>query len=148
MISLSPRQSCGNIAAVRLLVRSASAVEAPRTALGARDGRTRHAPRSFVLGAGQTHQAPMQQSMRSVNQFTSAGRVVFHAWASQELEGAMESRTQVAHYAATMTRELCRMCRKVELDDLAYLLEVAAAEAARVRATNGSTQTDVHSLHA
>ena len=58
----------------------------------------------------------------------------------------MESRTQVAHYAATMTRELCRMCRKVELDDLAYLLEVAAAEAAR--ATNGSTQTEIHSLHA
>jgi hypothetical protein len=45
----------------------------------------------------------------------------------------MESRTQVAHYAATMTRELCRMCRKVELDDLAYLLEVAAAEAAKVK---------------
>ena len=43
----------------------------------------------------------------------------------------MENRTQVAHYAATMTRELCRMCRKVELDDLAYLLEVAAAEAAK-----------------
>ena len=41
----------------------------------------------------------------------------------------MENRTQVAHYAATMTKELCRMCRKVELDDLAYLLEVAAAEA-------------------
>ena len=60
----------------------------------------------------------------------------------------MESRTQVAHYAATMTRELCRMCRKVELDDLAYLLEVAAAEAAKVRATNGSTQTEIHSLHA
>src|SRR5262249_37731701 len=39
----------------------------------------------------------------------------------------MESRTHVAHYAATMTRELCRMCRKVELDDLAYLLEVAGA---------------------
>jgi hypothetical protein len=40
----------------------------------------------------------------------------------------MENRTQVAHYAATLTRELCRMCRKVDLDDLAYLLEVAAAE--------------------
>ena len=60
----------------------------------------------------------------------------------------MESRTQVAHYAATLTRELCRMCRKVELDDLAYLLEVAAAEAAKVRATNGSTRDTVHSLHA
>jgi len=44
----------------------------------------------------------------------------------------MESRTHVAQYAATMTRELCRMCRKVELDDLAYLLEVAAAEATKV----------------
>ena len=41
----------------------------------------------------------------------------------------MENRIQVANYAATLTRELCRMCRKVELDDLAYLLEVAAAEA-------------------
>ena len=60
----------------------------------------------------------------------------------------MESRTQVAHYAATLTREICRMCRKVELDDLAYLLEVAAAEAAKVRATNGSTRDAVHSLHA
>ena len=40
----------------------------------------------------------------------------------------MESRTQVAQYAATMTKELCRMCRKVELDDLAYLLEVAATD--------------------
>ena len=49
----------------------------------------------------------------------------------------MESRTHVAHYAATMARELCRMCRKVELDDLAYLLEVAAAEATKVK-HNGS----------
>jgi len=40
------------------------------------------------------------------------------------------------------------LCPKVELDDLAFLLEVAAAEAARVRATNGSTQTEIHSLHA
>ena len=60
----------------------------------------------------------------------------------------MESRTQVAQYAATLTRELCRMCRKVELDDLAYLLEVAAAEAAKVRATNGSTRDPVHSMQA
>jgi hypothetical protein len=51
----------------------------------------------------------------------------------------MESRTQVAQYAATMTKELCRMCRKVELDDLAYLLEVAAAEAAKVRTMNGAS---------
>jgi hypothetical protein len=50
----------------------------------------------------------------------------------------MEARTHVAHYAATMARELCRMCRKVELDDLAYLLEVAAAEATKVRQRNGS----------
>jgi len=49
----------------------------------------------------------------------------------------MESRTHVAHYAATMTRELCRMCRKVELDDLAYLLEVAAAEATAKVKRNG-----------
>jgi hypothetical protein len=57
----------------------------------------------------------------------------------------MENRTQVAHYAATLTRELCRMCRKVELDDLAYLLEVAAAEASKVRAkTNGSIRDSIH----
>ena len=49
----------------------------------------------------------------------------------------MESRTHVAHYAATMTRELCRMCRKVELDDLAYLLEVAAAASAAGAAAEG-----------
>jgi hypothetical protein len=61
----------------------------------------------------------------------------------------MENRTQVAHYAATMTRELCRMCRKAELDDLAYLLEVAAAEAAKVRAMNGSARiAAVHQLSA
>jgi hypothetical protein len=58
------------------------------------------------------------------------------------LEGIMESRTHVAHYAATMTRELCRMCRKVELDDLAYLLEVAAAEATKVK-RNGSAPDTV-----
>lgn len=58
----------------------------------------------------------------------------------------MENRTQVAHYAATLTRELCRMCRKAELDDLAYLLEVAAAEAAKVRATGGSIRNGVHQL--
>ena len=54
------------------------------------------------------------------------------------MERIMEARTHVAHYAATMTRELCRMCRKVELDDLAYLLEVAAAEATKVKQRNGS----------
>jgi len=58
----------------------------------------------------------------------------------------MENRTQVAQYAATMTKELCRMCRRVELDDLAYLLEVAAAEATKVRVTNGSARDVVHQL--
>ncbi|MGA7487520.1 MAG: hypothetical protein WBW74_11360 [Xanthobacteraceae bacterium] len=60
----------------------------------------------------------------------------------------MENRTQVAHYAATLTRELCRMCRKVELDDLAYLLEVAAAEAAKIRASNASIGDGIHQLSA
>ena len=59
----------------------------------------------------------------------------------------METRMEVAHYAATMTRELGRMCRKVELDDLAYLLEVAAAEA-KVRAVKNSGQGTVHPLRA
>ena len=41
------------------------------------------------------------------------------------------------------------MCRKVELDDLAYLLEVAAAEASKVRATtNGSIRDGIHQLSA
>jgi hypothetical protein len=52
----------------------------------------------------------------------------------------MESKTQVAHYAASMSKELCRMCRQVHLDDLAYLLEIAAAEASKIRPTNGSAQ--------
>ncbi|MGZ3352475.1 MAG: hypothetical protein ACXWJR_02155 [Xanthobacteraceae bacterium] len=64
----------------------------------------------------------------------------------------MENRIQVANYAATLTRELCRMCRKVELDDLAYLLEVAAAEASKERATkrttNGSLRGAVPQLSA
>jgi hypothetical protein len=58
----------------------------------------------------------------------------------------MESRTQVAQYAATMTKELCRMCRRVELNDLAYLLEVAAAEATRARGTHTSVTEVSHSL--
>jgi hypothetical protein len=59
----------------------------------------------------------------------------------------MENKTQVAQYAATMTKELCRMCRRVELNDLAYLLEVAAAEAARVRVvSNGSARNAIHEL--
>jgi hypothetical protein len=64
----------------------------------------------------------------------------------------MENRIQVANYAATLTRELCRMCRKVELDDLAYLLEVAAAEASKElapkRTTNGSVRGAVPQLSA
>jgi hypothetical protein len=40
------------------------------------------------------------------------------------------------------------MCRKVELDDLAYLLEVAAAEATKVRITNGSPREAVHPIGA
>jgi hypothetical protein len=59
----------------------------------------------------------------------------------------MESRTQVAQYAATMTKELCRMCKRVELNDLAYLLEVAAAEATKVRGNTPTPVRDVaHSL--
>jgi len=51
----------------------------------------------------------------------------------------MGSRTQVAQYAATMAKELRKMCHEVELNDLAYLFEVAATEATQVRATNSST---------
>jgi hypothetical protein len=43
------------------------------------------------------------------------------------------------------------MCRKVELDDLAYLLELAAAEASKERIskrTNGSAHDAVHQLSA
>jgi hypothetical protein len=60
----------------------------------------------------------------------------------------MESRTEVAHYIEAMTRELCRLCRKAELDDLAYLLEVAAAGAAKVKGRNGARHDGVHRLHA
>jgi hypothetical protein len=49
----------------------------------------------------------------------------------------MQVRADVAQYAAAMASELCRMCRQVQLDDLAFLLEVAASEAARTNATNG-----------
>jgi hypothetical protein len=56
----------------------------------------------------------------------------------------MENRTQVAQYAATLTKELCRMCRRVELNDVAYLLEVAAAEASKARVTNGSVHEIAH----
>jgi len=52
----------------------------------------------------------------------------------------MKSRAQVAQYAATMAKELRKMCHEVELNDLAYLFEVAAIEATQVRATNGSTR--------
>jgi len=60
----------------------------------------------------------------------------------------MESRTEVAHYTETMTRELCRLCRQVELDDLAYLLEVAAAEAAKVKGRNGAHHDGLPHVHA
>jgi hypothetical protein len=58
----------------------------------------------------------------------------------------MESRKEVAQYAATMTKELCRMCRRVELNDLAYLLEVAAAEATKARSTHAPVREVSHSL--
>jgi hypothetical protein len=50
----------------------------------------------------------------------------------------MESRTDVAHYAGTMARELRKMCHQADLNDLAYLFEVAASEAAQVKQMNGS----------
>ena len=67
-------------------------------------------------------------------------------------EGPMESKIQVAAYTATLTRELYRMCRKAGLNDLAYLLEVASAEASKDRVvrpvTNGVTNGAVHQLSA
>jgi hypothetical protein len=56
----------------------------------------------------------------------------------------MKGRTEVAQYAATMARELRKMCHEVDLNDLAYLFEVAATEAAHVRTTNGSAHAHVH----
>ena len=54
----------------------------------------------------------------------------------------MESKIQVASYTATLTQELYRMCRKAELTDLAYLLEIAAAEAiAAAGASKGQVVT-------
>jgi hypothetical protein len=50
----------------------------------------------------------------------------------------MRNQGEVAHYAAAITKELGRMCREAGLDDLAYLLEVAAAEAGKVRQANGA----------
>ena len=68
------------------------------------------------------------------------------------MEGPMESKIQVAAYTATLTRELYRMCRKAGLNDLAYLLEVAAAEASKDRVvrpvTNGAKHGAVHQLSA
>ena len=89
-----------------------------------------------------------KQTMPCVNHLTSAHAGVLHPWAPARLEGVMESRTEVAHYTETMIRELCRLCRKVELDDLAFLLEVAAAEAAKATGRNGSSRAGVHRLHA
>jgi hypothetical protein len=64
----------------------------------------------------------------------------------------MENKIQVAAYTATLTRELYQMCRKAGLNDLAYLLEVAAAEASKDRVvrpvTNGVTHGAVHQLSA
>ena len=64
----------------------------------------------------------------------------------------MESKIQVAAYTATLTRELYGMCRKAGLNDLAYLLEVAAAEASKDRVvrpvTNGVTHGAVHQVSA
>ena len=64
----------------------------------------------------------------------------------------MESKIQVAAYTATLTRELYRMCRNAGLNDLAYLLEVAAAEASKDRVvrpvTNGVTHGAVHQVSA
>jgi len=43
------------------------------------------------------------------------------------------------------------MCRRVELHDLAYLLEVAAAEASKepvAKRTNGSARAAIHQLSA
>lgn len=51
----------------------------------------------------------------------------------------MENQIQVADYTATLTRELRRMCRKAGLSDLAYLLEVAAAEASKVAPVRDDT---------
>jgi hypothetical protein len=64
----------------------------------------------------------------------------------------MDSKVQVANYTATLTRELYRMCRKAGLTDLAYLLEVAAAEASKEQVVtfrkNGATYDAVHQLSA
>ena len=45
-------------------------------------------------------------------------------------------RAQIAQYAGSMAIELRNMCRQAQLHDLAYLFEVAANEAARVRQHN------------
>ena len=61
----------------------------------------------------------------------------------------MESKIQVASYTATLTCELFRLCRKAELTDLAYLLEIAAAEASKEQVVkNGVTYDAVHQLSA
>jgi hypothetical protein len=78
---LSPRQSCGNIAAVRILLPHDLR---PNTAGAPLDTATRQATRAgaavgFCAGRrGKKHQALTQQSMPNVNQFTLAGGVVFH----------------------------------------------------------------------
>jgi len=48
--------------------------------------------------------------------------------------GPMENRAQIAEYAGTMAKELCALCRREGLNDLANIFEVAASEAAKVDA--------------
>src|SRR5215471_18042326 len=113
MIWLSPRQSRGNIAAASVMSLGLALRErrcaAPQM-LGRRT-RSRSAPTAavFLMARGQTaHQARgFKQSLACVSHLTSAGGGVPHAEASLVgSEGVMETRTEVAHYAATMTREL------------------------------------------
>jgi hypothetical protein len=57
------------------------------------------------------------------------------------MEMTMLDPAEVAHYAAAITKELGRMCRAAGLHDLAYLLEVAEAEAGKVRHAKGPAAT-------
>jgi hypothetical protein len=47
----------------------------------------------------------------------------------------MLRRVDVADYAADMARELAKMAVSVELNDLAYILDMAALEADGIKAT-------------
>jgi hypothetical protein len=44
----------------------------------------------------------------------------------------MANQAQVAEYAGTLAKELCALCRREGLDELAHIFAVAALEAARV----------------